>query len=90
MAKGSGLSIDSADPFGFFPHRPILLNSFPEDSSNTTISRNIHKWKLSAMDATLNGSTIFSSLFLEFLFSLATVEISILLLKHVSATRFHV
>ncbi|KAE8075665.1 hypothetical protein FH972_014359 [Carpinus fangiana] len=52
MAKGSGLSIDSADPFGFFQHRPIVLNSFPEDNN-----RNIHKWKLSAMDATtLNRS----------------------------------
>jgi hypothetical protein len=52
MAKGSGLSIDSADPFGFFQHRPIVLNSFPEDNN-----RNTHKWKLSAMDATtLNRS----------------------------------
>ncbi|XP_062152757.1 probable WRKY transcription factor 31 [Alnus glutinosa] len=63
MAKGSGLSIDSADPFGFFPHRPIVLNSFPEDSNNNNniISRNIHKWKLSTMDATLNRSPPSSS-----------------------------
>ncbi|KAI4334131.1 hypothetical protein L6164_018860 [Bauhinia variegata] len=56
MARGGGLPIDS-DPIGsFFLHKPIVLNSFPED--------NKPQWKLSPMDATVSnkrsspGSTI--------------------------------
>jgi len=50
MARGGGLSIDS-DPIGsFFPHKPVVLNSFPEDNN---ISGQ-HKWKLGPnMDATV-------------------------------------
>ncbi|KAK6918843.1 WRKY domain [Dillenia turbinata] len=33
MAKGGGLSFD-ADPIRFFPHKPIVINSFPEDNNN--------------------------------------------------------
>lgn len=51
MAKGGGLSID-LDPIGFFPHQPIVLNSFPEDNIN---NHNNFKCKLTAMDATLNN-----------------------------------
>ncbi|QCD87959.1 WRKY transcription factor 33 [Vigna unguiculata] len=40
MVRGGGLSMDS-DPIGsFFLHKPIVLNSFPEDTNH-------HKWKLS-------------------------------------------
>ncbi|KAJ7948138.1 WRKY family transcription factor [Quillaja saponaria] len=44
MAKGGGLSIDS-DPNGmFFPHKPIVLNSFPEENNHN--NNNNHKLKL--------------------------------------------
>ncbi|CAK9179318.1 unnamed protein product [Ilex paraguariensis] len=33
MAKGSGLSFDS-DHIQFFPHKPTVINSFPEDKNN--------------------------------------------------------
>ncbi|KAG2716963.1 hypothetical protein I3843_03G153200 [Carya illinoinensis] len=55
MAKGSGLSIDS-DPIGFFLNQPIVLNSFPEDDNNHHYHNRNIKWKLGAMDATLNRS----------------------------------
>ncbi|KAL6329924.1 hypothetical protein AAG906_039839 [Vitis piasezkii] len=45
MAKGSGLSFGS-DPI-FFLHKPIVINSFPED----------HSKRFAAMDATKNQST---------------------------------
>ncbi|TKY48726.1 WRKY transcription factor 31 [Spatholobus suberectus] len=53
MARGGGLSIDS-DPIGsFFPHKPVVLNSFPEDKNNKNSSQ--HKWKLGPnMDATVS------------------------------------
>ncbi|XP_027929626.1 probable WRKY transcription factor 31 [Vigna unguiculata] len=58
MARGGGLSIDS-DPIGsFFPHNPVVLNSFPEDDNNTIINNNSsgqQKWKLGPnMDATVS------------------------------------
>ncbi|KAK7402043.1 hypothetical protein VNO78_14000 [Psophocarpus tetragonolobus] len=49
MARGGGLSIDS-DPIGrFFPHKPVVLNSFPEDGVSQ------QKWKVGPkMDATVS------------------------------------
>ncbi|KAL9296948.1 hypothetical protein ACSQ67_022844 [Phaseolus vulgaris] len=50
MVRGGGLSMDS-DPIGsFFLHKPIVLNSFPEDTNHP-------KWKLSPhnnMEATVS------------------------------------
>ncbi|KAL2331851.1 hypothetical protein Fmac_019432 [Flemingia macrophylla] len=44
MARGGGLSIDS-DPIGsFFPQKPVVLNSFPEDNNKNSIIQ--PKWKL--------------------------------------------
>nr|KYP43800.1 WRKY transcription factor 6 [Cajanus cajan] len=46
MARGGGLSIDS-DPIGsFFPHKPVVLNSFPADKIINNIITPQPKWKL--------------------------------------------
>ncbi|RDY01534.1 WRKY transcription factor 6, partial [Mucuna pruriens] len=48
MARGGGLSIDS-DPIGsFFPHKPVILNSFSEhhNNNNSITITSQHKWKL--------------------------------------------
>lgn len=63
MARGGGLSIDS-DPTGsFFHHKPIVLNSFPEDNNNIISSNSHHpKWKLGHnMDGTVNKRSSNSS-----------------------------
>ncbi|KAK7324805.1 hypothetical protein VNO77_28660 [Canavalia gladiata] len=45
MARGGGLSIDS-DPIGnFFVHKPIVLNSFPEDNIKININNISSQWK---------------------------------------------
>ncbi|CAJ1956288.1 unnamed protein product [Sphenostylis stenocarpa] len=62
MARGGGLSIDS-DPIGsFFPHKPVVLNSFPEDNTTINNSSVQHKWKLGPnMDTTVNRNRSQSS-----------------------------
>ncbi|KAK7272281.1 hypothetical protein RJT34_28778 [Clitoria ternatea] len=55
MARGGGLSIDS-DPIGnFFLHKPIVLNSFPEEDNSNNNNKNQVKWKLGHnMDGTVS------------------------------------
>ncbi|XP_061350628.1 probable WRKY transcription factor 31 [Gastrolobium bilobum] len=60
MARGGGLSIDSDPIKSFFHHKPIVLNSFPEDNNNN--NTNQHKWKLSPnMDTTVRTTSTPSS-----------------------------
>ncbi|XP_057458338.1 probable WRKY transcription factor 31 isoform X2 [Lotus japonicus] len=59
MARGGGLSIDS-DPIGssFFHHKPIVLNSFPEDHKNNHNHNHNNNKKLSPnnMDNKVNNT----------------------------------
>lgn len=60
MARGGGLSIDSDPIESFFPHKPVILNSFPEDNNNNNNnnSSSQHKWKLGPnMDRSPSSST---------------------------------